>query len=77
LNRFTEVVNTQSEYNKDGTIKAIPIIIYHKAGDQEGDYNTDLHLFKKEMKYLHDGNFTVLTMSDLGYDEKSNSLYIK
>jgi hypothetical protein len=27
LNRFIEVVNTQSEYNKDGAIKIIPIII--------------------------------------------------
>jgi len=27
LNRFIEVVNTQSEYYKDGAIKTIPIII--------------------------------------------------
>jgi hypothetical protein len=27
LNRFLEVVNTQSEYNKDGAIKTIAIII--------------------------------------------------
>jgi len=76
--RFIQVVNSQSEYNKNGTIKAIPIIIYHRAGDKlVDDYNTDLDLFDKEMKYLHNGNFTVLTISDLGYDEKSNSLYIK
>ena len=57
---------------------AIPIIIYHRAGDtREIDYNTDLDLFKKEMKYLHDGNFTVLTMSDLAYNSKDNYLYIK
>ena len=56
---------------------AIPIIIYHRAGDQGADYNTDLDLFNREMKYLHDGNFTVLTMADLAYDKKSNYLYIK
>jgi peptidoglycan/xylan/chitin deacetylase (PgdA/CDA1 family) len=76
-NRFVEVVNSQTKYNNNGTIKAIPIIIYHKASDQGTYYNTDLNLFSKEMKYLHDGNFTVLTMADLGYDKKSNYLYIK
>jgi len=75
--RFIQVVNSQSKYNKNGTINAIPIIIYHKAGDQGTDYNTNLELFNKEMKYLHNGNFTVLTMADLGYDKKTNYLYIK
>ena len=77
FDRFIQVVNSQSNYNKNGTIKAIPIIIYHRAGDQVANYNTELDLFKKEMKYLHDSNFTVLTMADLGYNEKSNYLYIK
>ena len=77
FDRFIQVVNSQSNYNKNGTIKAIPIIIYQRAGDQGANYNTDLDLFKKEMKYLHDSNFTVLTMADLGYNEKSNYLYIK
>jgi len=78
FDRFIQVVNSQSNYSKNGTIKAIPIIIYHRAGDKAGnDYNTDVDLFNKEMKYLHDGNFRVLTMSDLWYDKKSNSLQIK
>jgi hypothetical protein len=29
------------------------------------------------MKYLYDNGFRVLTMADIGYDENSNSLYIK
>jgi hypothetical protein len=29
------------------------------------------------MKYLHDNGVKVITMSDLGYDENSRSLYIK
>jgi peptidoglycan/xylan/chitin deacetylase (PgdA/CDA1 family) len=71
LNRFIQVVNSQSEYNKDGTINVIPIIVYHRAGDNEGsDYNTDLKLFEKEIKYLHDNNFRVITMKDLGYEKK-------
>jgi peptidoglycan/xylan/chitin deacetylase (PgdA/CDA1 family) len=78
FDRLIQVVNSQFEYNKNGTIMAIPIIIYHRAGDTQAiDFNTDLDLFKKEMKYLHDGNFTVLTMSDLAYNSKDNYLYTK
>ena len=78
LNRFIQVVNTQTEYNKDGTTIAIPIIIYHRAGDDEAaNYNTNIELFENEMKYLHDNNFRVITMRDLGYEENSDYLYIK
>src|SRR5206468_6299381 len=75
--RFIQVVNSQSSYNNDGTIRAIPIIVYHNVGDQGTDYNTDLDLFNKEMKYLHNGNFTVLTMADLAYNVKSNYFFVK
>ncbi len=78
LSRFIKVVNTQTEYNKGGTLKAIPIIIYHRAGDNQAvDYNTDPKLFEKEMRYLGDNNFQVITMKDLGFDTRSNYLYIK
>jgi hypothetical protein len=71
-------VNSQSKYNKDGVINAIPIIIYHRAGDSGVvDYNTDVDLFEKEMKYLHDNNFRVLTMRNLRFDETSKDLDIK
>jgi len=76
-NRFFQVENSQNKYNKNGTINAIPIVIYHSSGDQEIDYSTNLDLFNKEMKYLHDANFTVLTMANLGYDKNSNYLYVK
>ena len=81
LDRFIEVVNSQSTYNTDGTINAIPIIIWHRidnsgVGDPE-QYATSIDLFEKEIKYLHDNGFKVLTMADIGYDENSNYLYIK
>jgi hypothetical protein len=75
--RFIQVVNSQFEYNKNGTINAIPIIIYHRAGDQDVDYNTNLDLFNREMKYLHEGNLTVITMADLAYNNRDNYIYIK
>ena len=78
FDRFIQVVNSQFEHNKNGTVTAIPIIIYHRAGDTETiDYNTDVDLFKIELKYLHDGKFTVLTMSDLAYDSKNDYLFVK
>jgi peptidoglycan/xylan/chitin deacetylase (PgdA/CDA1 family) len=77
LERFIEVVNSQSTYNKNGTIDAIPIIMYHGIGDSKRDSDTDLDLFQKEMKYIHDNKFNVITISDLAYNEKHDYLYIK
>jgi peptidoglycan/xylan/chitin deacetylase (PgdA/CDA1 family) len=75
--KFIKVVNSQSKYNA-GTIKAIPIIIYHRVGDnREGIYNIDMKQFDTQMKYLHDNGYKVLTMADLGYNEHGNYLYIK
>ncbi|CAN5623604.1 hypothetical protein BH18THE1_BH18THE1_04330 [soil metagenome] len=76
--RFIDVVNSQDKYNYDGLINAIPIIVYHRFGEPEADgYNTEIELFKKEMKYLHENGFTVLTMADLGYDNKANYIHVK
>jgi peptidoglycan/xylan/chitin deacetylase (PgdA/CDA1 family) len=81
LNKFIEVVNSQSIYNTGGTINAIPIVTWHRIDNSgEGDpgsYATTIDLFEKEIKYLHDNGFKVLTMADLGYDTNSNYLYLK
>jgi peptidoglycan/xylan/chitin deacetylase (PgdA/CDA1 family) len=76
FNAFVDEVNSQNEFNKNGTINAIPIIIYHRIDNTKIDYSTDIGLFDSEMKYLHDNGFKVLTMADLGYDENSKHLYI-
>ena len=76
--RFVDVVNSQDRYNEDGSINAVPIIIYHRIGETGlVDYNTEIKLFKKEMKYLHDNGFTVLPMAALGYDDKAHHIYIR
>ena len=51
--------------------------IDNSGEDDPEAYATTIDLFEKEIKYLHDNGFKVLTMADLGYDEKSNYLYIK
>jgi peptidoglycan/xylan/chitin deacetylase (PgdA/CDA1 family) len=75
--KFIRIVDSQIKYNNAGTIKAIPIIIYHRVGESGERYNTDMKLFSAQMKYLHDNGYKVLTMADLGYDDKSNYLYLK
>ena len=75
--KFIRIVDSQIKYNNAGTIKAIPIIIYHRVGDSGDIYNTDIKLFNAQMKYLHDNGYKVLTMADLAYDNKSNYLYVK
>ena len=77
LDRFIEVVNSQLEYNKDGSINAIPIIMYHDIGDDNEEAITNVDLFGKEMKYLDDNDFRVITISDLSYDDNNHSLYVK
>ncbi len=75
--KFVELVNSQINFNKNGIINAIPIIGYHDIDNNKTITSTDVDLFNSEMKYLHDNGFKVFTMSDLGYDENSNYLYIK
>jgi peptidoglycan/xylan/chitin deacetylase (PgdA/CDA1 family) len=83
FDRFVNAVNSQDEYNIDGTVRAIPIIVYHTfahfsdVSDSKVPVDTSVNLFEREMKYLHDNGFQVLTMADLGYDESKNQLYIK
>jgi peptidoglycan/xylan/chitin deacetylase (PgdA/CDA1 family) len=83
---FVQTINYQTQYNTNGTINAIPIIAYHNVDYKNGtsnippdwlDSTIDVNLFEQEMKYLYDNGFQVLTMSDLGYNKTSNSLYIK
>jgi peptidoglycan/xylan/chitin deacetylase (PgdA/CDA1 family) len=75
--KFVELVDSQVNFNINGTINAVPIIGYHDIDNNKTITSTDVNLFDAEMKYLHDNGFRVLTMADLGYDENNNYLYIK
>jgi peptidoglycan/xylan/chitin deacetylase (PgdA/CDA1 family) len=87
LDIFIEIMNYQTQFNSNGTITAIPIVVYHNIDYKNNSSNItpkwindstiDVNLFDREMKYLHDNEFKVLTMSDLGYNQTSNKLYIK
>jgi peptidoglycan/xylan/chitin deacetylase (PgdA/CDA1 family) len=74
---FVRTVEAQTNYNnKAGKIVAVPLIGYHSI-DNSTRYDTTVELFDREMKYLYDNEFKVLTLTDLGYNEKENYFYIK
>ena len=74
---FVQEVNSQTKFNNGGIINAIPIVAYHSVQDSNLRDSTGIALFSQEMKYLHDNNFRVIRVSDLGYNQTSNTLYIK
>ena len=71
LDKFIEVVDSQTKYNVDGIIVAIPVVVYHTfvnypdIRDSTRPVDVTVELFEKEMRYLHDNNIKVLLMSDL------------
>jgi len=65
LQRFVDVVESQSSYNDGDDISAIPIIIYHDIDTTSGFYTTGFDLFKSEMKILKDNDFMVTSLLDL------------
>ena len=75
LKQFIKIIESQTNFTKDGKINAIPIIGYHKI-DTGKDYYTSPELFEKEMEYLYQNNIKVITLADLGYDEKQQRFYI-
>lgn len=77
LEEFVRVVERQTNYNTNQSINALPVIIYHKIDNTAKDSGTTTtELFEKEMQYLHNNGFKVLTMSDLRYDAKANRIYV-
>lgn len=81
--RFIEVIKGQDVFNKDGTVRAIPIIVYHAfvpyddISESDNPTDTSVYLFEKEMRYLYENGVKVLTMSDLAYDENRGTLVIR
>jgi peptidoglycan/xylan/chitin deacetylase (PgdA/CDA1 family) len=76
--KFVEEVNSAIVFNNNkGMVDAIPIIAYHSIDNNKDPFSTDVSLFAAKMKYLYDNGFKVIPMSDLGYDKRTNYIYIK
>jgi hypothetical protein len=74
---FVQEVNSQVKFNSGGEINAIPIVAYHNIQNAHLRGSTGVALFSEEMKYLHDNNFRVIRVSDLGFNQTTNNLYVK
>jgi peptidoglycan/xylan/chitin deacetylase (PgdA/CDA1 family) len=75
---FIEEVNSGIAFNdKKGMLDAIPIIAYHSTDNSKRPFSTNIGLFEAELKYLYDNGFKVIPMSDLGYDQSTNYMYMK
>lgn len=76
FSKFVDDVNSQTRYNTNGIINAIPIVAYHAIDNSRKPFSTDTGLFEAEMKYLHDNGFRVITMDKIRYDPNTSHLYV-
>ncbi len=79
-NVFVNWMNTQTQYNVNGALVAIPVVTLHDiVSPTTPSYwlHTNQVLFSRIVNYLHDNGFTVLTLKDLGYDTSTNTMYVK
>ncbi|HET7389208.1 MAG TPA: polysaccharide deacetylase family protein, partial [Nitrososphaeraceae archaeon] len=79
--QFVNRMNSQMQYNINGKINAIPIIVYHNLTYNMQDYINNpstitVPEFAREMKYLHDNGFKVLLINQFGYDANKDIFYI-
>jgi peptidoglycan/xylan/chitin deacetylase (PgdA/CDA1 family) len=84
FDKFVNLANREKVLNNSNNSETTPmnsilVLGYHNIDNNltTSKDTTDIALFDKEMKYLHDNGFRVITMSDLGYNENSKSLYIR
>jgi hypothetical protein len=73
---FIDIVESQTKYNTENTIGAIPILIYHSVDYTGDDYSINPDLFEKEMEYLYENGYKIFQMKDIVYDNKEG-LHIK
>lgn len=73
--QFIKIVESQTKYNTENSIGAVPILIYHMVDYSKDDYSINPDLFEKEMKYLFENGYKIFQMKDIVYDNEE--LYIK
>ena len=73
--QFIEIVESQTKYNTENSIRAIPILIYHSVDYTGDDYSINPDLFDKEMEYLFENGYKIFQMKDIVYDNEG--LHIK
>ena len=66
--QFIEIVESQTKYNTENSIGAIPILIYHSVDYSGDDYSINPDLFEKEMEYLFENGYKIFQMKDIVYN---------
>ena len=74
--QFIEIVESQTKYNIENSIRAIPILIYHSVDYSRDDYSINPDLFEKELNYLFKNGYKIFQMKDIIYDNEQE-LHIK
>ena len=74
--QFIEIVESQTKYNTENSINAIPILIYHSVDYSGDDYSINPDLFEKEMEYLFENGYKIFQMKDIVYNNEEG-LHIK
>jgi peptidoglycan/xylan/chitin deacetylase (PgdA/CDA1 family) len=74
--QFIEIVESQTKYNTEYSINAIPILIYHSVDYSGDDYSINPDLFEKEMEYLFENGYKIFQMKDIVYNNEEG-LHIK
>ena len=74
--QFIEIVESQTKYNTENSINAIPILIYHSVDYSGDDYSINPDLFDKEMDYLFENGYKIFQMKDIVYNNEEG-LHIK
>jgi len=74
--QFIEIVESQTKYNTENSINAIPILIYHSVDYSGDDYSINPDLFEKEMEYLFENGYKIFQMKDIIYNNEEG-LHIK
>jgi peptidoglycan/xylan/chitin deacetylase (PgdA/CDA1 family) len=74
--QFIEIVESQTKYNTENSINAIPILIYHSVDYSGDDYSINPDLFDKEMEFLFENGYKIFQMKDIVYNNEEG-LHIK
>jgi peptidoglycan/xylan/chitin deacetylase (PgdA/CDA1 family) len=74
--QFIEIVESQTKYNTENSINAIPILIYHSVDYSGDDYSINPDLFEKEMEYLFENGYKIFQMKGIVYNNEEG-LHIK
>lgn len=78
--KFKNFVDNQTQYNFNGSINAIPVVTLHEIinpSEQSYWLHTNQLLLANMMHYIHDHNYTVITLRDVGVNPLTHTLYVK